>query len=69
MPFYTLSVKYPNRDLAVTKYLRSDKEAKFWAQLCLDICGKNEHGEKYLSASVADKNGKVLQTYPIVKTK
>ena len=53
MKTYFLLVTFPERKVETKKQFVSDKKARFWAQLCLDICGKDEHGRRYLSANLS----------------
>jgi hypothetical protein len=49
---YILKMVFPQREVIVAKDLKNDREADKWAQLCIDICGKDEYGRKYLSVSL-----------------
>lgn len=50
MKEYTLAVNYPEWRCLSKKQLKNDTDAIFWSQLCLDICGKDEHGRRYVAA-------------------
>lgn len=47
MKTYILFIQWSNRTLRVSKQFKTKRDAVKWARLCLDICGKNEHGETY----------------------
>jgi hypothetical protein len=62
MKNYTLSIVFATRTTVVSRLLADDKEAKFWMQLCLDICGRDENGIKYVSATLTDSTNTVVAT-------
>jgi hypothetical protein len=69
---YQLTLQFPERTMTVPKELKNDKDALKWANLCLDICGKDEHGRRYLIARLVDGAGKELplrvRPHPLVRT-
>ena len=61
MKTYCLSLKFADRDMEVKKQFKSNKLALFWAQLCLDICGKDENGKRYTHAILFDSDGRPIE--------
>lgn len=54
MKRYQLILKFADRTITVDKEFTSNKDAIFWAQLCIDICGKDENGISYEAAILFD---------------
>jgi len=61
MKIYQLVLKFADRNVTVEKKFKTNKLALFWAQLCLDICGKDENGKRYDCAILFDSAGKPVE--------
>jgi hypothetical protein len=61
MKTYCLTLKFADRTISVEKQFNSNKKALFWAQLCLDICGKDENGIRYIAAILFDSKGSPIE--------
>lgn len=59
MKTYSLSVFFNHYEVNVDKAFPSIKKALFWAQLCLDICGKDNNGNKFNSACLQESGKQI----------
>ena len=63
---YNLFITFATYSVEATKEFRTEKEALYWAQLCLDICGNDCYGAKYTRADLFDTTetgAKCIKTY------
>ncbi len=60
---YTLFIQYSQWKCTAKKELKNDKDAIKWAQLCLDICGKDEQGNNYVYAILSSEFGGTIKEF------
>lgn len=61
MKNYRMNIRFPESQVAATKSFKSHKEARFWGQLCLDICGRDERGRLYVFAFLEEVKPEVVE--------
>lgn len=57
---FQLEIQYLDSKVTVKKNLKTMAEAVFWAHLCLDICGKDERGNRYITAQLTENGERIL---------